>query len=305
MLMPGRKYNAGNGYRYGFNGKENDNEVKGEANQQDYGMRIYDPRLGRFLSVDPLFKSFAMLTPYQFASNTPIAAIDLDGLEAKIVTTYSYTDSKGTLTKRITEKDVNNPFNIGTGVLNIAINYKNVAPITEASTVAKYIPQTFMSKALKVSTWFGERKNEFGFVLTGNGNGTSVDMGSDGVQFKESLDMNIMLGAIGNFRDLGGSAASISDFMKSSKFKMWYDVVDNSLKLGSTLSDAMEAPGKMEDIFKVNEEVIAPRVKPVELLKETKKPLDSCGTCNVPKIDSAHVNSVIRAINEGRKKEKK
>jgi RHS repeat-associated protein len=42
------------GYRYGFNGKGNDNEVKGIGNQQDYGMRIYDPRLGRFLSVDPL-----------------------------------------------------------------------------------------------------------------------------------------------------------------------------------------------------------------------------------------------------------
>jgi hypothetical protein len=35
-------------YRYGFNGKENDNEVKGAGNQQDYGMRIYDPRWGSF-----------------------------------------------------------------------------------------------------------------------------------------------------------------------------------------------------------------------------------------------------------------
>jgi hypothetical protein len=34
------------------------------------------------LSVDPLTKEYAMLTPYQFASNTPIQAIDLDGLEA-------------------------------------------------------------------------------------------------------------------------------------------------------------------------------------------------------------------------------
>ena len=47
MLMPGRKYEVGNGYRYGFNGKENDNEVKGEGEQQDYGMRIYDPRVGK------------------------------------------------------------------------------------------------------------------------------------------------------------------------------------------------------------------------------------------------------------------
>ena len=81
MLQAGRKYSATDSYRYGFNGKENDNEVKGEGNQQDYGMRIYDPRLGRFLSVDPLQKDYPELTPYQFASNTPIQAIDLDGLE--------------------------------------------------------------------------------------------------------------------------------------------------------------------------------------------------------------------------------
>lgn len=80
MQMPGRKFNAGN-YRYGFNGKENDNDVKGEGNQQDYGMRIYDPRVGKFLSVDPLTGDFPWYTPYQYAGNKPIAFIDLDGLE--------------------------------------------------------------------------------------------------------------------------------------------------------------------------------------------------------------------------------
>lgn len=68
-------------YVYGFNGKENDNEVKGEANQQDYGMRIYDPRLGRFLSVDPLAHSFPWNSPYTFAENDPINFVDLDGAE--------------------------------------------------------------------------------------------------------------------------------------------------------------------------------------------------------------------------------
>jgi RHS repeat-associated protein len=80
MLMVGRSLGAG-GYRYGFNGKENDNEVKGEGNQQDYGMRIYDTRLGRFLSLDPLMKAYPELTPYQFASNRPIDGVDLDGAE--------------------------------------------------------------------------------------------------------------------------------------------------------------------------------------------------------------------------------
>jgi len=55
--------------------------VKGEGNQQDYGMRIYDPRLGKFLSVDPIANKYPELTPYQFASNRPIDGIDLDGLE--------------------------------------------------------------------------------------------------------------------------------------------------------------------------------------------------------------------------------
>ncbi|GGZ48899.1 hypothetical protein GCM10008088_07770 [Mesonia mobilis] len=80
MLLPGRHGNTSD-YRYGFNGKEADNEIKGEGLQIDYGFRIYDPRLGRFLSQDPLFKSFPWYTPYQFAGNKPIESVDLDGLE--------------------------------------------------------------------------------------------------------------------------------------------------------------------------------------------------------------------------------
>lgn len=83
-LMPDRTYaNPANSYyRYGFNGKENDNDIgKGTGNQQDYGMRIYDPRIAKFLSVDPLTPKYPELTPYQFASNRPIDGIDQDGLE--------------------------------------------------------------------------------------------------------------------------------------------------------------------------------------------------------------------------------
>jgi hypothetical protein len=45
-------------------------------------MRMYDARVCRFISVDPISKKYPELTPYQFASNRPIQAIDLDGLEA-------------------------------------------------------------------------------------------------------------------------------------------------------------------------------------------------------------------------------
>jgi RHS repeat-associated protein len=80
MLQPGRVFNT-SGYRYGFNGKENDIEVKGDGAHLDYGFRIYDPRLGRFLSIDPLTKNYPWYTPYQFAGNNPIAFVDLDGGE--------------------------------------------------------------------------------------------------------------------------------------------------------------------------------------------------------------------------------
>jgi RHS repeat-associated protein len=80
MLVPNR-HESSPEYRYGFNGKEKDDEVKGEGMQYDYGFRIYDPRIGRFLSEDPLFRSYAWYTPYQFAGNRPINSIDLDGLE--------------------------------------------------------------------------------------------------------------------------------------------------------------------------------------------------------------------------------
>ncbi|HEY0771807.1 MAG TPA: hypothetical protein VGD31_15890, partial [Sphingobacteriaceae bacterium] len=41
-----------------------------------------DQRLGRFLSVDPLTQDFPFYSPYQFASNSPILAVDLEGLES-------------------------------------------------------------------------------------------------------------------------------------------------------------------------------------------------------------------------------
>ncbi|MES2141135.1 MAG: RHS repeat-associated core domain-containing protein [Bacteroidota bacterium] len=83
--MPGRSFVGANGYKYGFNGKEKDDEVSGNGNQYDYGFRIYNPQLGRFLSVDPLSRTFPWYTPYQFAGNKPIVAIDLDGLEEFII----------------------------------------------------------------------------------------------------------------------------------------------------------------------------------------------------------------------------
>jgi RHS repeat-associated protein len=66
-------------YKFGFNGKENDNEVKGQGNSIDFGTRIYDSRLGKWLSVDPAFKEYPSISPYAFVVNNPTNAVDPDG----------------------------------------------------------------------------------------------------------------------------------------------------------------------------------------------------------------------------------
>lgn len=68
-------------YRFGFNGQEKDNEVKGIGNSLSFQYRIYDSRLGKFLSVDPLFASYPWNSTYAFAENRVIDGVDLEGLE--------------------------------------------------------------------------------------------------------------------------------------------------------------------------------------------------------------------------------
>jgi RHS repeat-associated protein len=89
MLQPERNFNAPN-YRYGFQGQEKDDEVKGIGNSISFAHRIFDPRLGRFLSLDPLTKEYPWYSPYHFAGNTPIQAIDMEGLEPKSVVGEAY-----------------------------------------------------------------------------------------------------------------------------------------------------------------------------------------------------------------------
>ncbi|MFT3981667.1 MAG: RHS repeat-associated core domain-containing protein [Ferruginibacter sp.] len=97
MQMPGRSFSVGNSYRYGFNGKENDNESKGMGNSLDFGARIYDPRISKFLSVDPLQKKYPSESPYIFAGNSPIGVIDIGG-KYKYVVILDYDVNTGRYT---------------------------------------------------------------------------------------------------------------------------------------------------------------------------------------------------------------
>jgi RHS repeat-associated protein len=82
MLVPNRHGTTlSNGYRYGFQSQEQDNELKGEGNSLNYTFRMYDPRIGRFLSLDPLSPQYPHNSPYAFAENRVIDGTELEGLE--------------------------------------------------------------------------------------------------------------------------------------------------------------------------------------------------------------------------------
>jgi len=72
---------TGGNYRFGFNGQEKDNELYGEGNAYSFEYRIHDPRLGRFMSLDPLFRDYPYNSPYAFAENKVIQFVELEGLE--------------------------------------------------------------------------------------------------------------------------------------------------------------------------------------------------------------------------------
>lgn len=89
MTLPNRTYSSP-AYRYGFQGQEKDDELKGEGNSLNYTFRMHDPRVGRFFAVDPLSKQYPWNSPYAFSENRVIDAIELEGLEKVKLFNFSF-----------------------------------------------------------------------------------------------------------------------------------------------------------------------------------------------------------------------
>ncbi|MCF6299409.1 MAG: hypothetical protein L3J01_05980, partial [Thiomicrorhabdus sp.] len=80
MRMEGR-YGSTEKYKFGFQGQEMDDEIKGEGNSVNYKYRMHDPRIGRFFAVDPLAAQYPHNSPYAFSENRVIDGLELEGLE--------------------------------------------------------------------------------------------------------------------------------------------------------------------------------------------------------------------------------
>ncbi len=65
-------------YRYGFNGKEKDGSLAANT-EYDFGERIYNPTIGKWLTLDPMADKREWLSPYNFVQNDPIHRLDPNG----------------------------------------------------------------------------------------------------------------------------------------------------------------------------------------------------------------------------------
>jgi RHS repeat-associated protein len=82
--LMGRSWQAGE-YRFGFNGMEGDDEITTEGGSLNFGARIYDSKIGRWLSKDPMEAKYPAHSPYNFVANSPLMYVDKDGRDIYIV----------------------------------------------------------------------------------------------------------------------------------------------------------------------------------------------------------------------------
>jgi len=128
MLVPGRNY-ATNSYRYGFQGQEKDDEVKGEGNHYDFGGYGLDTRIGRRWSLDPIDPTFE--SRYVVYRNNPNYFIDPDGqwsIKHKTIATKRGGD--GRRSKKITFEYVLRTANEQSLELNSTLGYYPAPVVT-------------------------------------------------------------------------------------------------------------------------------------------------------------------------------
>ncbi|MEP3208646.1 MAG: DUF6443 domain-containing protein, partial [Maribacter sp.] len=72
----------GRNHQYGYLDQEEQNELG--LNWLTFRHRNYNPEIGRFFGVDPISEDFLSISNYQFAHNSPIWKIEIEGLEGEI-----------------------------------------------------------------------------------------------------------------------------------------------------------------------------------------------------------------------------
>lgn len=177
-------------YRYGFNGMEKDDEVKGSGNSYDFGARMLDPRLGRFLSLDPLAREFPSETNYSSTGNNPIYLIDVDGkYKYPAGKKASYTKNYPVFTKYLSTRVENDVMN--SSILVNAFSYATnptKSPGTQGllnSSELRNAVKWNSGPTIEITSAPGGVNSANGFFVEGSG---TIQINQDLIEFIESVD---------------------------------------------------------------------------------------------------------------------
>lgn len=110
-------------------------------NQVDFGLRIYDPRIGRFLSRDPIDKEYE--SPYAAFANNPIANIDPDGADtanASKVAAYQNVLTESAKKMESLGQQINN-LQVGIKALKDLYNQQVTSDLIGSFNIFYFLPQ--------------------------------------------------------------------------------------------------------------------------------------------------------------------
>ena len=264
------RYSSAGSFRYGFNGKEKDNEDYGEGNGYEYGFRVYNPRLGRFFSVDPLTKKYPELATFQFSSNSPIANIDLDGLEALAYfnNKYEFYGSNGKLlsAKQYQIRDKSKEISWAANKINYLFTgeskmgtltvYTNT--IYRINSDGKITHEIKKLGELYIPAEGDTKKGGFYFTSERGGGGSSSQGGKMAGTDNNLISIDLLLGAAG-FPTDGGEVENTKRFVEIFKKggKDWGKIIEivegmaRGTKAAYEAGDKVgEATNKAKEIYK-------------------------------------------------------
>lgn len=130
-------------YRYGFQGQEKDDEIKGRTGTSlNYKFRMHDPRIGRFLSIDPLAPDYPHNSPYAFSENRVIDGVELEGLEYHTIHIKQDINGNRSFMKKVSHTDTEK----GYGPLGKGVAYKYHTVVQSGKNKGKESGYTIMKK---------------------------------------------------------------------------------------------------------------------------------------------------------------
>lgn len=192
-------------YIYAYNGMEVDNEVSGNGNSYTTEFRQYDPRIGRWLSIDPEFAQAPWNSPYVSMSNNPILRIDPLG---NVDDEYTV-DKQGNVTK---VKDTDDNFDR----LHTEENYES-GDLSKGVTVDKGLLTQLDTKSYAESTDKDDLFKVTYFMMEN----TDVEWGAYGFRQEDNSTLYVM-GTSHEKGQVGIAPAIISSY--GGIFNMTFDL---------------------------------------------------------------------------------